>query len=158
MIRNAVLIPKTCRSIKFWHLMSSNDVGCHQMSCDVIRWHPMSQSTLIYMFLESAPGFWSFKPNLNKIWEHSRKNIFFIQWSPLWILTIFWSFLVFCPARFFRQSNIMLTTTQTKTSFTWWHLTIAKLKSLFHKILKFNEEINIKDLNCGAHGFNLIHL
>ena len=66
MIRNAVLIPKTCRSIHFWH--------------------PMSQRTLIYMFLESAPDFWSFKPNLNKIWERSRTNIFFIQGSPLLIL------------------------------------------------------------------------
>ena len=127
MIRNAVLIPKTCRSINFWHLMSSNDVGCHQMSCDVIRWHPMSQSTLIYMFLESAMGFWSFKPNLNKIWERSRKNIFFIQGSPLWILTIFGSFWVFCPARFrkWQGSNLKIEISSFHQSFSFCYNKIA---------------------------------
>ena len=69
------------------HYMTSHDILWHQMSFDDITWHLMSGMILIYMFLESAQNFWSFKPILDQILEQSWTNIFVSI-----ILTIFKSF------------------------------------------------------------------
>ena len=68
----------------------------------------MSQSTLIYMFLESALDFWLFDPILNQIWERCWKTYFFIQGSPLWILSLFGLFWSFCPGVFWPYQGFIL--------------------------------------------------
>ena len=96
----------------FWHLMSSIDIVCHMMSCDDISWRLMSKSTLIYMFLESALSFWSFKPILNQIWECGLTNIFFHpRVSPL----DFDHFSVICPKGFWAKVGVLLKAIETSS-------------------------------------------